>query len=165
MSEAGKDRIGDYELLKMIGDGAQGKVFRARCVSDSAEHVSNGQIVALKLLPAGGQGEQSDERFRSKAETLLAIVHPNIVRYLDAFVWHPGEWDEARCLIIELLEGETLEDRLKHARGGLLWPDVKSIFEQCLEGLIYARQQGIIPRDINSRMSISPSGVSPCFWQ
>ncbi|MEI8123531.1 MAG: protein kinase, partial [bacterium] len=81
------------------------------------------------------------------------------VRYRDSFAWHAGEWDEAQCLVMEFLEGEPLSDRLKKANTGLPWSQVEGIFEQCLAGLIHARERGITHRDIKpSNLFITTEG-------
>jgi len=64
--------------------------------------------------------------------------HPSLVKYFEAFIWHAGEWDEAFCLVMEYLEGMTLDQRIKEAPNGLPWPEVHTIFNTCLDGLIYA---------------------------
>lgn len=148
MDENGKEQIGDYELLSLIGDGAQGRVYRARCLSDALPYVKKGEEVALKVVRITGEDEKLRLKFQEQAEILRRLSHTNIVSYRDCFAWHAGEWDEAQCLVMELLEGETLSERLKNARTGLPWPQVEEIFEQCLAGLIHARERGITHRDI-----------------
>jgi len=159
MSENGKERIGDYELLALIGDGAQGRVYRARCVTDTLPHVRQGEEVALKVVRVAGEDEKLRLKFQEQAEILRRLSHTHIVSYRDCFVWHAGEWDEAQCLVMELLEGEPLSNRLKNAKNGLPWPQVESIFEQCLAGLIHARERGITHRDIKpSNIFITKDG-------
>mgnify|MGYP003606185765 CR=1 FL=1 len=148
MGENGKECIGDYELVSLIGDGAQGRVYRARCVSESLPHVKKGEDVALKVVRITGEDEKIRLKFQEQAEILRRLSHTNIVSYRDCFAWHAGEWDEAQCLVMELLEGESLSDRIKKASTGLPWPQVEEIFEQCLAGLIHARERGITHRDI-----------------
>ena len=148
MNGSAKERIGDYELIELIGDGAQGKVFKARCIAEKNPRVALDEIVAMKVLRFAGDDEKAVTRFQSQAEILQTLSHLNIVRYRDSFIWHQGEWDEAKCLVMEFLEGDTLTDRLKKTSGGMPWPEAKNIFEQCLAGLIFARDRAIIHRDI-----------------
>jgi len=148
MGDNGKEQIGDYELVSLIGDGAQGRVYRARCVSDALPHVKKGEEVALKVVRITGEDEKLRLKFQEQADILRRLSHTNIVSYRDCFAWHAGEWDEAQCLVMELLEGETLSERLKNAHSGLPWPQVEEIFEQCLAGLIHARERGITHRDV-----------------
>ncbi len=147
MNDALKDRIGGYELLAVIGDGAQGKVFKARCVEAGGPVVPD-EVVALKVLRVPPDDDQARARFEAQAAILKRLANPHVIRYRDAFVWHAGEWDEAQCLVMDCLDGETLAARLAAARRGLPWPDVKRVFEQCLDGLIYAAGQGLIHRDL-----------------
>ena len=150
--------------MDLVGDGAQGKIFRARCIADDNPNVDRGEIVALKVLHGSPGDDQADDRFKHKADILHSISHPAIVAYRDYFVWHDGEWDEARCLVTEFLEGETLDDRIKNSPGGIPWPEVESIFEQCLSGLVYARQQGIIHRDLKpSNIFLTKDSGVKCF--
>lgn len=148
MSETVKERIGNYELLELIGDGAQGKIFKARCLAENTAGVAVGELVAIKVLRIAADDAKARARFKSQAEILKSLSHPNIVRYRDCFIWHPEEWDEAHCLVMEFLDGETFAARLKSAPKGLPWPEIKAVFEPCLAGLSYARAQGIIHRDL-----------------
>jgi serine/threonine-protein kinase len=159
MGENGKERIGDYELIALIGDGAQGRVYRARCVSETLPHVKPGEEVALKVVRITGEDEKIRLKFQEQADILRRLSHTNIVSYRDCFAWHAGEWDEAQCLVMELLEGEPLNERLKKASSGLPWPQVEQIFEQCLAGLIHARERGITHRDLKpSNIFITTDG-------
>ncbi len=152
-----KDLIGDYELIALIGDGAQGRVYKARYAPSSqssvpgppsASSLSLGDVVALKVVRITGEDEKLRLKFQEQADILRRLSHTNIVAYRDCFSWHAGEWDESQCLVMELLEGETLHERLKNANSGLPWPQVEEIFEQCLAGLIHARERGITHRDL-----------------
>ncbi|MDD4024720.1 MAG: serine/threonine protein kinase [Kiritimatiellae bacterium] len=151
MDEQQKDRIGDYELLGLIGDGAQGRVYKARRVAepgDSGAADAPEELVALKVVRITGEDEKTRLKFQEQADILRRLSHPSIVAYRNCFPWHAGEWDESQCLAMELLEGESLHDRLKKASSGLPWPQVEEIFEQCLAGLIHARERGITHRDL-----------------
>ncbi len=161
MGENGKERIGDYELISLIGDGAQGRVYRARCVAETLPHVRYGEEVALKVVRITGEDDKIRLKFQEQAEILRRLSHTNIVSYRDCFAWHSGEWDEAQCLVMELLEGEPLNERLKKAGSGLPWPQVEQIFEQCLAGLIHARERGITHRDLKpSNIFITTDGTA-----
>lgn len=164
MSEPSKERIGCYELTTLIGDGAQGKVFQARCIAENSAGIAVGEIVAIKVLRIASEDERAHRRVKDKADILRNLSHPNIVRYRDSFTWHPGEWDEAQCLVMEFLEGETFDVRLKKFLKGLPLPEVASVFEQCLAGLIYAKEQGIIHRDLKpSNIFLANTGVVKIF--
>jgi len=159
-----KDRIGNYELVSLIGDGAQGKVFKARCLGGAPDSLPADTIVAMKVLRVTADNERTHARFNSQAQILKRLNHPNIVRYADSFIWHPGEWDEAMCLVMEFLEGETLDDRLKKQPRGLPWPEVKHIFDQVFGALIYAQHRGIVHRDLKpSNIFLTRNGTVKIF--
>ncbi len=149
MSNGVRERIGDYEILEIIGDGAQGKVYRAQFVgSEGPAKAAPDGIVALKVMRFAGDEEGKRERFHEQAERLTSLSHTSIVRYHECQTWHPGEWDEAEMLAMEYLSGQTLDERLKDHPAGMPWPQVKGIFESCLAGLIYAASRGLVHRDI-----------------
>jgi serine/threonine protein kinase len=161
MTENGKERVGDYELMELIGDGAQGRVYKAQYLGEDVSKVAHGEIVAIKLIRITGDDDKLRTKFQAQADILRRLSHTNIVRYRDSFAWHAGEWDEAQCLVMEFLEGETLTDRLKKANTGLPWPQVEEVFEQCLAGLIHARERGITHRDIKpSNIFITKDGLA-----
>ncbi|MFA5203610.1 MAG: serine/threonine-protein kinase [Lentisphaeria bacterium] len=149
MSQDGtKERISGYEILAVLGDGAQGKVYKARVADAAAAGLPQDTLVALKVLHFAGEEDNKKERFHQSAKALHALDHPAIVRYHVSQTWRSGEWDEAHLLAMEFLDGETLADRLKRQPGGLPWPEVKAIFDACLDALIYAAGQGLIHRDL-----------------
>lgn len=159
MTENDKDRVGAYELLDLIGDGAQGRVYKACYRGEDVSKVAQGEIVAIKLIRITGDDDKLRTKFQAQADILRHLSHNNIVRYRDSFAWHAGEWDEAQCLVMEFLEGEPLSERLKKASTGLPWSQVEGIFEQCLAGLIHARERGITHRDIKpSNLFITTDG-------
>ncbi|MEI6149209.1 MAG: protein kinase, partial [bacterium] len=161
MTESGKERVGDYELLSLIGDGAQGRVYKARYLGEEVSKVAHGEVVAIKLIRITGDDDKLRTKFQAQADILRRLSHTNIVRYRDSFAWHAGEWDEAQCLVMEFLEGETLTDRLAKATTGLPWPQVEEVIEQCLAGLIHARERGITHRDIKpSNIFITKDGLA-----
>lgn len=156
MGDTTKERLGDYELLQLIGDGAQGRVFKAR----RAGAPDDAGFFAVKVLRFSGDDEKKAARFQQSADTLQKLNHPAIVRYYGSYAWHAGEWDEAHCLVMEYLDGESLHDLIKRNPRGLPWLEVKRIFTACLEGLVYAREQGLIHRDIKpSNVFITRSGA------
>ncbi|MDD2600739.1 MAG: serine/threonine-protein kinase [Kiritimatiellae bacterium] len=148
MEDIVKKQIGDYELLAVIGDGAQGRVYKACALSDTASGLSKGSLVALKVVNIAGEDEDMRRKFQQQSEILRRLSHNSIVKYIDSFVWRGGELDECQCLVMEYLEGEDLTCRVKNFPAGLAWPQVEDIFEKCLAGLIHARQCGITHRDL-----------------
>lgn len=146
MTEKSVTRIGEYEVLSLLGDGARGKVFKVLCAGERPG-VARSEIAALKVVSLASGREGGNEDFIRQAEALRSLSHPAIVRYRDAFCW-TGEWDESGCLVTDFLEGETLAARIRRSGQGLPWEEAKPVIDQCLEALIYANQQKIAHRDI-----------------
>src|SRR6266403_2905461 len=127
--------IGHYEIISKIGEGGMGEVYRAR-------DKKLGRDVAIKVLPAA-LSENADRlnRFEQEAQAAGALNHPNIL-----VIHHIGIHDGAPYIVSELLEGETLRERMA---GGAL-PQRKAIDYglQIAKGLAAAHEKGIVHRDI-----------------
>ena len=78
MDENGKERIGDYELLSLIGDGAQGRVYRARCVADTLPYVRQDEEVALKVVRITGDCPLIDPRL---VDAVIGLFEEKCVDY------------------------------------------------------------------------------------
>ena len=99
-------KIGPYEVVSQIGAGGMGEVYRAR-------DARLGRDVAIKVLPASFSADPDRlQRFAQEARAAAGLSHPNILAIFDI-----GEDKGAPYVVSELLEGETLRDRL---RGGAL---------------------------------------------
>ncbi len=132
--EAGS-RIGPYEIVALIGAGGMGEVYRGR-------DTRLGREVAIKILPAGfAQKEQHRARFEREARTISSLNHPNICTLFDV-----GLQDGTHFLVMELLEGESLDDRL--AKGPLPIDQVLRCGAQIADALSRAHRQGIVHRDL-----------------
>ena len=149
-----------YELLEVIGDGAEGRVYKASCISDGVSGVSKGELVAVKRLKNTGQ-EKESQQFRRQIEILRKLNHPNIVCYKDSFVWRENELEEdIHCLVMELLDGETLKSLLGKNRGGLPWEEARVVFSQILQALQYAGKNGVVHRDLKpSNIHVTRQGI------
>jgi len=100
-------KLGPYEIAGPLGAGGMGEVYRAR-------DTRLDRSVAIKILPAHlADKPEASERFEREARTISSLNHPNICQLHDV-----GQQNGVRYLVMELLEGETLSDRLK--RGPLL---------------------------------------------
>ena len=100
MALAAGARLGSYEILALIGAGGMGEVYRAR-------DTRLDRTVAIKILPeALAADPQFRERFDREARTLSRFTHPNICTLYDV-----GRSEEVDFLVMELLDGETLETR------------------------------------------------------
>lgn len=160
MPEEMKNRLGAYQRLQLLGAGGQGRVFKAVCVEDGVAHVARGDAVAIKILQRAASDDAAAERQQRHSRALQTLDHRHIVRYLDCFFRQEGEWDEALCLVMELLDGDDLKSILKEHPGGLPWDTAKAILEQCLEGLMYARNKGVYHRDLKpSNILVTTDGM------
>jgi tRNA A-37 threonylcarbamoyl transferase component Bud32 len=127
-------RIGEYELIEPLGEGADASVYRAR-------HVDLHDIVALKVLKTEGVDEEGLGRFQREVEIGRDIRHPNLAR-----VYAFGE-DEGRPYIaMELVEGETLQARLDGPP--LMWGEAIAIALEVCAGLSACHEAGIVHRDL-----------------
>jgi eukaryotic-like serine/threonine-protein kinase len=135
MPLASGTKLGPYEILAPLGAGGMGEVYRAR---DSRLE----RDVAVKVLPASFASDAERlRRFEQEARAVAALNHPNILAVYDI-----GTHGDAPYLVSELLEGETLRDRL----GGGALPARKVIdyAVQTAHGLAAAHEKGIVHRDL-----------------
>ncbi len=128
-------RLGPYEILAPLGAGGMGEVYRARDTNLQRE-------VAIKVLP-GTVASDPDRlaRFQREAEVLAALNHPNI-----AHIFGLETTDGIIALVMELVEGPTLADRVAH--GAIPLADALPIAKQIAEALEAAHEQGIVHRDL-----------------
>ena len=127
--------IAQYTIVSKIGEGGMGEVYRAR-------DPKLGRDVAIKVLPASlSENVDRLNRFEQEAQAAGALNHPNILS-----IYHIGTHDGAPYIVSELLEGETLRERMA---GGAL-PQRKAIDYglQIVKGLAAAHEKGIVHRDI-----------------
>jgi serine/threonine-protein kinase len=127
-------RLGPYEVLAFIGAGGMGEVYRAR-------DTRLGRAVAVKVLRGGGTDERRRQRFEREARAISALSHPNICRLYDV-----GTHDEAMFLVMELLEGEPLSDKLH--RGAVPLTQVLRHGREIAAALDHAHAHGIVHRDL-----------------
>ena len=131
MSASAGDRLGPYELVSRIGAGGMGEVWRAR-------DTRLDRSVAVKILPSELSGNaQLRIRFEREARTISRLDHPHICALYDV-----GE----NYLVMELLEGESLADRL--LRGPLPLADVTRYGAQIAHALDRAHRAGVVHRDL-----------------
>lgn len=131
MSLAPGFQIGHYTVLAAIGAGGMGEVYRARDTALDRD-------VALKILPESVAADPDRlMRFTREAKTLASLNHPNIAHIYGV---------EARALVMELVEGEDLSERI--ARGAMPLDEVLPIATQIAHALQAAHEQGIIHRDL-----------------
>jgi Tol biopolymer transport system component len=140
-------RIGSYEIMAPLGVGAMGEVYRAR-------DTRLNRHVALKVLPPRfALDPDRVARFAREAQMLAALKHPNI-----AAIYGVEESSEAQALVLELVDGPTLADRI--APGPLSLAEALAIGRQIAEALEAAHEKGIIHRDLKpSNIKIDRSGA------
>jgi len=128
--------LNHYRLLDLIGKGRMAGIYKA-------SHML-GHIVAVKLMPASkSQDAQLLARFRREGKMAVRLKHPNIVR-----THHLGDAAGKHYIVMEHLEGETLEDVLKR-RKKLPPPEAVRLIHQALRGLQHIHEQSIVHRDLS----------------
>ena len=139
-------RFGRYELLKPLGAGGMGEVFRAR-------DRDLGRDVAVKFLPARFAADADRlARFSFEARTASSLNHPNIVT-----IHEIGEAEGLPYIVMELVEGETLRKAMGDAR--LPTRRVLDVAAQIAEGLAKAHAAGIVHRDLKpENVMLTPDG-------
>jgi serine/threonine protein kinase len=139
-------RLGPYEIAAPIGAGGMGEVWKAK-------DTRLGREVAIKVLPPGfADDAERLRRFELEAKALAALNHPNVLAIFDV-----GTHEGSPYLVMELLEGQTLRERL---HGGAL--PVKRAMELALQiarGLAAAHEKGLVHRDLKpANLFISRDG-------
>ena len=140
-------RLGPYEILSPLGAGGMGEVYKAR---DTRLE----RTVAVKVLPTHmASSPEVRQRFEREAKTISQLSHPHICALYDV-----GREGETEYLVMELLEGEPLSDRL--ARGALPLEQTLRYGVEIADALDKAHRQGIVHRDLKpGNVMITKSGV------
>src|SRR5262249_24957940 len=139
-------QLGSHEITALLGKGGMGEVYRARDLKLKRE-------VAIKILPEEfSRDADRVSRFQREAEVLASISHPNI-----AGIHSLEEANGMRLLVLELVEGETLADRI--ARGPIPVEEALDIAKSICEALSAAHENGIIHRDLKpANVKTTPDG-------
>ncbi|HJW14463.1 MAG TPA: serine/threonine-protein kinase, partial [Thermoanaerobaculia bacterium] len=140
-------RLGPYEVLSPLGAGGMGEVYRAR---DTRLE----RTVAVKVLPQHlSASSEVRQRFEREAKTISQLSHPHICALYDV-----GNQDGVEYLVMELLEGETLSDRL--LKGALPTEQTLRYGIEIADALDKAHRQGIVHRDLKpGNVMLTKSGV------
>jgi serine/threonine-protein kinase len=139
-------KLAHYEITSRLGAGGMGEVFQA-------EDTKLGRSVAIKVLPDEfTQNADRLDRFEREARALAALNHPHI-----AAIYGIEEYERRRFLVLELVEGETLAERLK--RGPIPAAETVPLALQIAEALEAAHEKGIVHRDLKpANIKINPEG-------
>jgi serine/threonine-protein kinase len=139
--------LGPYRIDALIGRGGMGEVYRAR-------DTNLGRAVALKVLPARyADDAERLARFQREAQLLATLNHPNI-----ATVHGLETSTTARALVLELVDGETLAERL--VRGALPLDETLDVARQIAEAIQAAHDKGIVHRDLKpANVKVMPDGT------
>jgi len=139
-------KLGPYEILAPLGAGGMGEVYRAR---DSKLN----RDVALKILPAMFTDDaERMARFRREAQVLASLNHTNI-----GSIYGLEDWNNLRVLVLELVEGPTLADRI--TGGAIPLEEVLAIAGQIAEAMAYAHEKGVTHRDLKpANIKMTPEG-------
>jgi Tol biopolymer transport system component len=140
-------RLGVYQLQALIGRGGMGEVYRAR-------DTRLGRDVALKILPRLFISDPDRlARFEREARVLASLNHPHI-----GAIYGLEDADGVRALVLELVNGETLADRI--ARGPIPLNETLTIARQVVDALDAAHEKSIIHRDLKpANIKVTPDGV------
>src|SRR6516225_7571691 len=139
-------QLGSHEITALLGKGGMGEVYRARDLKLKRE-------VAIKILPDEFSSDADRVgRFQREAEVLASLNHPNI-----AAIHNLEESGGTRFLVLELVEGETLEERLRH--GPIPVQEALTIANHICEALEAAHEKGVVHRDLKpGNVKITPDG-------
>jgi len=139
-------QLGSHEITGLLGRGGMGEVYRGRDRKLKRD-------VAIKILPE--EFSRDPERvvhFQREAEVLASLNHPNI-----AAIYDLEEAEGIRFLVLELVEGETLAERIQ--RGPIRIEEALEIGKQICEALEAAHEKGIVHRDLKpANVKIAPDG-------
>ena len=147
MPLASGTRLGPYKVVGPLGAGGMGEVYRATDTKLRRE-------VALKVLPqAVATDPERMARFEREAQLLAALNHPNI-----AAIYGLEDSDSTRALVIELVEGSTLAERI--AQAAIPVDEALPIARQIAEALEYAHERSIVHRDLKpANVKMKPDGT------
>jgi len=147
MMLASGTKLGPYEIVSPLGAGGMGEVYRAR-------DTRLDRTVAIKILPSHlSDNPEAKQRFDREARAISSLNHPNICTLYDV-----GHQDGNDFLVMECLEGETLDRRLQ--KGALLLKQVLEYGKQICEALEKAHRAGIVHRDLKpGNIMLTESGA------
>jgi serine/threonine protein kinase len=140
-------QLGSHEIAGLLGKGGMGEVYRARDTKLKRD-------VAIKILPEEfSRDPDRVSRFQREAEVLASLNHSNI-----AAIYDLEETQGSRFLVLELVEGETLAERIQH--GPIPVTEALNIAKSICEALEAAHEKGVVHRDLKpANVKITPQGI------
>ena len=147
MTLSSGERLTHYVVDSLLGQGGMGAVYRARDTKLDRD-------VAIKVLPEElSRDKDRMARFEREAKLLAALNHTNV-----ATLYGLEESEGRQLLVMELVEGETLSERI--SRGPVPLDEAVALFSQIAEGLEVAHAKGILHRDLKpANIKIAPDGT------
>jgi hypothetical protein len=144
-----RDRIGKFDIIRLIGQGAMGEVYLGR-------DPKLGREVAVKtILPSTAFGEEATARFEREARAAGSMNHPNV-----AMVYEFGVDEGLHYMAMEFIEGEDLDGLIRQGRTSL--PVLLELLAQACDGLAYAHERAVVHRDIKpANILVSRTGKRP----
>lgn len=130
-------QLGRYRLVSRLGSGGMATVYKATL----DESLDLSHAVAIKLIKGDQISDEYCQRFQREIQVSMTMDHPNVVRVLD---W--GDQDGYPYLVMELVEGQCLKDRLP--AGGMSTQAALEVIEPLCQALAYAHDRGVIHRDL-----------------
>jgi eukaryotic-like serine/threonine-protein kinase len=147
MSQENVQRVGEYEVLALIGTGGMGRVYKVRNI------ISNREEAMKILLPDFAKDPELAARFMSEIRTLAGLEHPNIAQLRTAF-----QVENQFVMVMEYVEGTTLDKLAPQLQGSL--DTMLDYAMQALAALSYAHGRGVTHRDIKpSNIMITSHGI------
>jgi serine/threonine protein kinase len=142
-------QLGDYDLLKPVGEGGMGTVYKAR-------HRPTGEIVAVKVIASGpARNPIVLQRFEREFQAAKVLEHPNVVRAIRYHGTHTPPY-----LVMEFVDGESLGQRMERA-GAVPEAEAIRIIGQMCDGLQRAHKQGLVHRDVKpDNIMVTRDGVA-----
>lgn len=134
-SSAMRTSIGPYRVIDYIGAGGMGAVYRV-------VHRTTGEVAAAKVLSSSAVDSTGLERFRKEARIHRTLTHPNIAQVHEYL-----EVENVPCLVMEYVDGVTLEERLRRD-GRMAVPEAVRVFSALADAVSYVHQRGIVHRDL-----------------
>jgi len=147
MAPSTPSKIGKYDVIEVLGRGGMGVVYKAK-------DPLLGRLVAIKMTAGVGDNPELASRFFREAQSTASLQHPNIVT-----VYELGDWSGNPYLVMEYLEGRSLDTIIAGQRPLSLLNELDIIMDVC-KGLGYAHQRSIIHRDIKpANIVVTKMGV------